>query len=114
MHEYAGLTPPCEKDQHTPIPSEDVNNENINIVNMPYTDDQNEPVYWYTSGQRNVVRNKMWWVQSPDPIPFMPAFKRWTESFLESEQQFEPCLGYVVVNTLLMIGAKSSCKIRAV
>ena len=28
----------------------------------------------YTSEQRNVVCNKMWWVQSPIPIRFMPAF----------------------------------------
>ena len=47
------LAPPCEKDQNTPIPSEDVNNENINIVNMPYTDDQNEPVYWYSLQVKN-------------------------------------------------------------
>ena len=47
------LAPRCEKDQHTPIPSEDVNNENINIVNMPYTDDTNEPVYWYSLQVKN-------------------------------------------------------------
>ena len=41
---------------------------------------------YYTSGQRNVVCNKMWWVQCPNPIPFMPAFTRWTESFTEGEQ----------------------------
>ena len=57
--------------------------EEIKVVNQKCT----ERVFRnYTIGQRNVVRNKMWWVQSPIPIPFMPVFTRWTESFSQVEQ----------------------------
>ena len=47
------LAPPCEKENHIPIPSEDANNDNIDIINMPYTDENNEPVYWYSMHVKN-------------------------------------------------------------
>ena len=45
------VAPPEEKNM--PIPFEDTNDENINIVNMPYTDENDNPVYWYSFYVRN-------------------------------------------------------------
>ena len=45
------FAPPAERNE--PIPFEDTNDDNINIVNMPYTDENDEPVYWYSFYVRN-------------------------------------------------------------
>ena len=43
----------ANQNRNDPIPFEDTNENNINIVNMPYTDENNDPVYWYDMNVRN-------------------------------------------------------------
>ena len=45
------FAPPYGKNE--PISFEDTNDDNINIANMPYTDENDEPVYWYSFYARN-------------------------------------------------------------
>ena len=43
----------ANQNRNDPIPFEDTNENNINIVNMPYTDENEDPVYWYNLNVRN-------------------------------------------------------------
>ena len=43
----------AEQNRNEPIPFEDTNENNTNIVNVPYTDENNDPVYWYNLNVRN-------------------------------------------------------------
>ena len=53
-----------------------------------------EHVQLTARGQRNVVRNKMWWVQSPATTAFSFSCQLSSvglKSFSESEQKFDSC-----------------------
>ena len=43
----------AQQNRNDPIPFEDTNENNFNIVNMPYTDEISDPVYWYNLNIRN-------------------------------------------------------------